>query len=93
MKIIHPLANLCPFFSGFAFSQWWKVFDNLSMPSKILKMDRKYTVIYRPTMKPHNAAIGFYTCCTVQEMTRAAGFSLEVKILLTSPFRKANAPQ
>jgi enterochelin esterase-like enzyme len=35
-------------FSGFALAQTGKVYDNLSMPSKILKMERKYAVYLPP---------------------------------------------
>src|ERR1044071_2662780 len=44
-KIVLLLSIALPFFS---LSQTGKVHDNLSLPSKILKMDRKYSVYLPP---------------------------------------------
>ena len=44
MKKLATLFALCLFLSTFAIAQTGKVFDNLILKSKILKMDRKYSV-------------------------------------------------
>jgi enterochelin esterase-like enzyme len=44
MKKLLTLLAFCVFLSTLALAQTGKVFDNLSMKSKILKMDRKYAV-------------------------------------------------
>lgn len=44
MRKISILLAFCLFMSSFVSAQTSKVFDNLSMNSKILKMDRKYAV-------------------------------------------------
>ena len=44
MRKLFTILTLCLFFSTFAFAQNGKVFDNLILKSKILKMDRKYSV-------------------------------------------------
>jgi enterochelin esterase-like enzyme len=46
-KLFYSLLAVCLFISGGLFAQGSKVSDNLSVPSKILKMDRKYA-IYLP---------------------------------------------
>jgi enterochelin esterase-like enzyme len=46
MKTLSPFLFL--FISSLSFSQGSKVFDNLSLPSKILKSDRKYAVYLPP---------------------------------------------
>jgi enterochelin esterase-like enzyme len=50
MKILSNLTIviLCLALSNLAFAQTGKVFDNLSLPSKILKGDRKYAVYLPP---------------------------------------------
>src|SRR5450432_1246165 len=47
-KILSPLIALLLFCPVFLLAQSGKVYDNLSLPSKILKSDRKYAVYLPP---------------------------------------------
>ncbi len=54
MKKSLSLLAFCFFLSAFALAQTGKVFDNFSMKSKILKMDRKYAVYLPPDYATSN---------------------------------------
>ncbi len=59
------------------FAQSGKVYDNLSLPSKILKSERKYAVYLPPDYETSDEAILYRTCFTDQAMIgRRAGYSL-----------------
>jgi len=58
-------------------AQTGKVMDNLSMPSKILKMERKYAVYLPPDYETSQRSYPCFTCCTEAVMTRPDGCSSE----------------
>jgi len=58
-------------------AQTGKVFDDLSLDSKILKGERKYAVYLPRTMRLRSAAIRSCISCTGAAMTRRDGCSLE----------------
>jgi len=58
------------------FGQTGKIKDDLTVPSKILKMDRKYAVYLPPITKLPSVVIPYYTCCMEQVMIRPDGYNL-----------------
>jgi len=49
--------------------------DNLIIPSKILKMDRKYAIYFLRITILQSVVILYYTCCMGRVMIRQAGCS------------------
>jgi enterochelin esterase-like enzyme len=54
MKKLLTAILVCLLLSAYGFAQTGKVFDDLSLPSKILKMDRKYSVYLPPDYETSN---------------------------------------
>lgn len=63
-------------------AQTGKVMDNLTMTSKILKMERKYAVYLPPTMNRRKEATRSYTFCMEPAMIRPAGSSSAKSFIL-----------
>ena len=67
--------GLCMMITSYA--QSGKVYDNLSMRSEILKMERNYAVYLPPDYEPLNVVIRCCICCMGQLIIIQDGCNLE----------------
>ena len=92
MKYLHLLIIFI-ISSVLMHAQGSKVYDDLSLKSKILNMDKNTPSIFHRVMKALNAVTPFSTCCMAAAMTRPAGCSLaKYSRLPIKPLRKAAPP-
>jgi hypothetical protein len=82
------------FFTLSLCAQTGKVMDNLSLPSKILKSDRKYAIYLPLTMNHRSVVIRYCIYYMAQEMIRPVGFNLAKCFTLpTRLFVRAKQPR
>lgn len=75
MKKIYTLI-LSLFFVVTSFSQTGKVFDNLTIKSSILKMERNYAVYLPPDYETSQRSYRFYIYYTEWVMIKQVGYNL-----------------
>jgi hypothetical protein len=72
-KLAVLLLMLCPLL---LFAQTGKVYDNLTLTSKILKSERKYAVYLPPDYETSGRSTPYFTCCMAPATTKPAGYNL-----------------